>query len=163
MVNYGGYGYPMNYPNMQMQQQMQNASQMAQQVPQQMQNGGFVSVPNIDSARNYPVAPGSVVTFKIENQPIVCEKSQGFSQFESPHFSIYDLRKREEVVSQKEEVKESKEDEFISKEYFNPIIEEMKDEIESLKATVNTLQERNRKQSYISKSNHRRENEDDTK
>jgi len=68
----------------------------AQVQPQmQMQNGGFISVPSEQVARNYPVAPGSVMTFKIENQPYVCEKAQGFSQFEGPIFNKYKLVKEE--------------------------------------------------------------------
>ena len=64
---------------------------------QPIQNGGFLQVRSEDEARNYPVAPGNVVTFKIEGQPIVCEKSQGFSQLEGPRFETYVLTKREEV------------------------------------------------------------------
>lgn len=151
-MNYNNYGYPGNYQAMQMQQQMQNT--------QQMQNGGFINAPNIESARSYPVAPGSVVTFKIENQPIVCEKSQGFSQFESPHFAIYDLKRREENIQ--EDIKNNKDDIFVNKDYINPIINSMKDDIEMLKTSVSLLQERNKKQSYISKNN-REVKEDDTK
>lgn len=150
-MNYNNYGYPGNYQAMQMQQQMQNT--------QQMQNGGFINAPNIESARSYPVAPGSVVTFKIENQPIVCEKSQGFSQFESPHFAIYDLKRREENIQ--EDIKNNKDDIFVNKDYINPIINSIKDDIEMLKTSVNLLQERNKKQSYISKNN-REVKEDDT-
>jgi hypothetical protein len=65
------------YPNMQPQQQMQN--------------GGFISVPSIDAAQRYPVAPGNSVTFKIENAPVVCEKTQGFSVLEAPTFKVFDL------------------------------------------------------------------------
>lgn len=36
---------------------------------QQPQQTGLVSVPNIEAARNYPVAPGNSVTFKDENAP----------------------------------------------------------------------------------------------
>jgi hypothetical protein len=151
-MNYNNYGYPGNYQAMQMQQQMQNT--------QQMQNGGFINAPNIESARSYPVAPGSVVTFKIENQPIVCEKSQGFSQFESPHFAIYDLKRREENIQ--EDIKNNKDDIFVNKDYINPIINSIQDDIEMLKTSVSLLQERNKKQSYISKNN-REVKEDDTK
>ena len=61
---------------------------------QQVQNGGFVSVPSIDTAQRYPVAPGNSVTFKIENEPIVCEKTQGFSVLEAPTFKVFDLVER---------------------------------------------------------------------
>ena len=71
-VYYPGY-YPSYY---QPQQPMQ---QTLQQQPQDIQNGGFVSVPNEEIVNSYPVAPGKCVTFKIEGQPIVMEKSMGFA------------------------------------------------------------------------------------
>ena len=87
-----------NYPYQQYPYQAQMPQQMTQQVQQtmQMQSGGFISVPTEQDARNYPVAPGNVITFKIENQPIVCEKAQGFSQLEGPVFNKYRLVKEEE-------------------------------------------------------------------
>lgn len=88
----------------QMQQMAQQMQMTQQQVPQQMQSGGFISAPNEAFARNYPVAPGNVMTFKIENQPIVCEKAQGFSQLEGPVFNKYRLVKEEELVEEKEAV-----------------------------------------------------------
>lgn len=78
------------------QQQVQQPVIQQQQVPQ-MQNGGFMSVTSEQEARNYPVAPGNVITFKIEGQPYVCEKSQGFSQLEGPKFEKYRLVKEEQV------------------------------------------------------------------
>lgn len=105
----------MNYPNYFYQNQQMN------QPPAPMQNG-FMVVRTEQEARNYPVAPGNVITFKIENQPIVCEKAQGFSQLEGPVFHKYRLIKadeQEEVVDEpdfraelnalKAEVKEIKE------------------------------------------------------
>lgn len=55
------------------------------------QSNGFMVVPNEDIVRNYPVAPGNCVTFKIEGQPIVMEKSMGFSQLEPPRIERYRL------------------------------------------------------------------------
>lgn len=93
---YAPYQTPMyNAPQMQMPQQTQQS--IPQALPQQMQSGGFMSVRTEQEARNYPVAPGNVITFKIENQPIVCEKAQGFSQLEGPIFNKYRLVKEEEV------------------------------------------------------------------
>lgn len=90
-----------NYPYQQYQYQPQMQAQVQQPVTQQMQSGGFISVPTEQDARNYPVAPGNVMTFKIENQPYVCEKAQGFSQLEGPVFNKYRLVKEEseEVVT----------------------------------------------------------------
>ena len=65
------------------------------QQPQQMQNGGFIVVPSEEDVMRYPVAIGNLITFKIENQPIVIEKSRGFSQFEAPHYERYKLVKEE--------------------------------------------------------------------
>lgn len=86
-----------NYPYQQYPYQAQIPQQINQQVPQQtqMQSGGFMSVRSEEEARNYPVAPGNVMTFKIENQPYVCEKAQGFSQLEGPVFNKYRLVKEE--------------------------------------------------------------------
>lgn len=83
--NYGNYN-PMYYQ--QPQQQHQN---------QQIQNGGFVSVPNVEYARNYPVAPGNSVTFKIESQPYICTKTLGFSQLDQPVFEVFKLVKEDAV------------------------------------------------------------------
>lgn len=80
--------YPMGYYQNQIQ-----PPQIQPQQPNQMQNGGFIVVKSIEEAKNYPTALGNVLTFKIENQPYVCEKSQGFSQFEAPQFNIYKLIK----------------------------------------------------------------------
>ena len=91
-------------------QQMQQAPQMSvpqmQQAPpppqpQQIQNGGFIVVRSEIDARNYPVAPGNCMTFKIEGQPIVIEKSMGFSQFEAPHIDVYELVKKDSPVELK--------------------------------------------------------------
>lgn len=80
--------YQQQYPQQIQQQQIQ---QPQQQMQPQMQSGGFVSVRTEQEARNYPVAPGNVMTFKIEGQPYVCEKAQGFSQLEGPVFRKYKL------------------------------------------------------------------------
>lgn len=104
-MTYSGY-YPQyqNQPMYPVPQQMNQAQiqqqSPLQQMPQQMQSGGFMSVRTEQEARNYPVAPGNVITFKIENQPYVCEKAQGFSQLEGPVFNKYRLVKEEEVIEQ---------------------------------------------------------------
>lgn len=69
--------------------------QQPQQPQQQMQNGGFIVVPSEEDVMRYPVAIGNLITFKIENQPVVIEKSRGFSQFEAPHYERYKLVKEE--------------------------------------------------------------------
>lgn len=62
-----------------------------QQNYQQIQNGGFVLIPNEETANSYPVAPGNCVTFKVEGKPIVIEKSMGFSQLETPKVKRFKL------------------------------------------------------------------------
>ena len=66
----------------------------------QIQNGGLVSVRNIDEARNYPVAPGTSVTFKDESSSYIYTKTQGFSQLDRPIFEKYRLVKEEDVTQQ---------------------------------------------------------------
>lgn len=116
----------MNYPYYQYQQPLQTQPQTQTiQQPQTMQSGGFMSVPSEQVARNYPVAPGNVMTFKIENQPIVCEKSQGFSQLEGPTFNKYRLVKEEETIIEPP----------------NNDIESLKEEIKLFKEEMKTLKE----------------------
>ena len=86
---YPFYQYP-NYNQMYYQPQIQQTQQ--QQTPQ-IQNGGFVFVKDINEARNYAVAPGNSVTFKIESQPYICTKTLGFSQLDQPIFEVFKLVK----------------------------------------------------------------------
>lgn len=101
MQNYT-YPYPMQgyqSPYTTFQQPAGNAQQAAQGAGQsalQIQNGGFVSVRNIEEARNYPVAPGNSVTFKDENAPYVYTKTMGFSQLDRPQFEKYRLVKEDD-------------------------------------------------------------------
>lgn len=81
--------YPQYQNFQQMPQQYQN--NMQPQQPQQIQNGGFISVHNIQEAINYPVAPGNSVTFKDENSPYIYVKTKGFSQLEEPIFKKFRL------------------------------------------------------------------------
>lgn len=84
------------------QQMQQNAQQMqpVQQAQPQIQNGGFISVQNIDVARNWPVAPGNSVTFKDESAPYIYTKTMGYNQLDTPRFERFRLVK-EEDASQK--------------------------------------------------------------
>ena len=114
------YSYPQNFPtqsngfptqpNAYPTQMNVNPTQMsvnpAPQQPQ-YQSGGFMVIPSEDMVKNYPVAPGNCVTFKIEGKPIVMEKSMGFSQFESPKVDRYRLVKEEPEEIKEEEVKEN--------------------------------------------------------
>lgn len=132
-------GFPMSYqpqifyPQYQMQPaQMSGANQNFQQISQtqqtqQIQNGAFVQVKSIEEARNYPVAPGNSVSFKIENAPYVCEKTQSFSQFESPIFVKYRLLREDDEPNQAtpEESKTDIAAIYVKKEELKPIFEEI--------------------------------------
>ena len=78
-----------------------NPTQITPPTQPQYQSGGFMVIPSEDMVKNYPVAPGNCVTFKIEGKPVVMEKSMGFSQFESPRIDRYRL-----VKEDPEEIKE---------------------------------------------------------
>lgn len=97
--NYGTNYYPGYTPF------VQNQQIQPQQV-QQIQNGGFISVPGIDAARNYPVAPGNSVTFKDENAPYVYTKTMGFSPLDRPIFEKFRLVKEEDASVNAQETAE---------------------------------------------------------
>ena len=111
--NFGGqYGagyFPQGFQGQPMMQQPVQPVQMPQmpqgqtmqgQPVQQIQNGGFITVRSEAEARNYPVAPGTSVTFKHETAPYCYTKTMGFSQFEAPRFEKFRLVKEEEAESQ---------------------------------------------------------------
>lgn len=126
MAIYNGYpyqyapqGYQQNYP---------------QQTPQ-IQNGGIVSVPNIDYARNYIVMPGTTVTFIDENAPYVYTKTRK-SQFEQPVFEKLRLVKEEDAP----QIAQNPQNQDLQKNPINAIEYATKAEIEALTASVNALQ-----------------------
>lgn len=145
-------GYPQNYQQQQMQsmqpqmpqvqpQQIQQMQPQPQQ--QQIQNGGFMMVPSEEIVRTYPVAPGNCVTFKIEGQPIVMEKSMGFSQLEAPRIDKYRLVREEDIEPKREPepVKEEKEPDV--SQYINELkiqmtkdLDKIWDEIDVLKSQI---------------------------
>ena len=137
--NFQGYGqgfnpnyYPTFYqPQMQIQPQQQQQPQPQQMQPQQIQNSGFISVPSEDIVNTYPVAPGNCVTFKIEGQPIVMEKSMGFSQLESPKVERYRLVKEQPILPQTET--KTEEPINLPQKDFQAEIDEIWAEIEAIK------------------------------
>lgn len=88
-----GYGTWMGYPSSTVQQTQQIQQPQQPQQPQQIQNGGFVIAPSEEFARNYPVAPGTKVTFKDENLPYLYTKMAGFSLLDQPVFEKFKLIK----------------------------------------------------------------------
>lgn len=98
---YNNY-YPQYYPYIQQQLAGTQMSLPQQQTQPQIQNGGFISVRSEDEARNYPVAPGTSVTFIDENRQRVYAKTMGFSQLDRPMFYKYKLVKEETPDTQNE-------------------------------------------------------------
>ena len=74
-------------------QQMQQPIQQQIQQPQQMQS--IMIMPSEQDALRYAVAPGNSIMFKIENQPLIIEKSMGLSQLDSPVITYIDLVPRD--------------------------------------------------------------------
>mgnify|MGYP007122048053 CR=1 FL=1 len=97
--------------------------------PTQIQSGGFVSLPNENMVNSYPVAPGNCVTFKVEGQPIVLEKSMGFSQLEAPKIRRFRLVE-ENIVEESTKV-DSSED-----------IESLKADIKKMWGEINAIKNR---------------------
>lgn len=73
-------------------------TQPIQQAPQQIQDGGFMVMPSEDAALKYPMVPGHSITFKIENQPLIIEKTMGFSKMEGPQIKYFDLKERKNTL-----------------------------------------------------------------
>lgn len=82
-------------PQIQQPVQQPVQQQSTQVQTQQIQSGGFVSVQSFDEAKNYPVAPGTSVTFKDETAPYVYTKTMGFSPLDRPIYETYRLVKEE--------------------------------------------------------------------
>ena len=120
MPNYYNNPYPYY------QQTQQNYQQQTQA---QIQNGGFVAIPNENMVNTYPVAPGNCVTFKVEGQPIVLEKSMGFSQLEAPKIRRFRLVE-ENIVEESTKV-DSSED-----------IESLKSDIKKMWGEINAIKNR---------------------
>lgn len=111
---YVPYGYPQFTPQPQLQPQPEPPKQIQYSV---------VNAPSVDYAKNYPVAPGNCVSFKIDNQPFLCTKSMSFSLMDKPVFEVY-----KRVEDEKEETHENK-PEYALKEDIT-VIEDRLTEIE---------------------------------
>ena len=134
-----------------LQQPMQQPVQQPLQQPiqQPIQNGGYVIVQSEDEIRRYPVAHGNIVTFRIENQPIVVEKSMGYSQFDTPHYERYRLVKEDMPTTDEVKVEYALKTDIDTltsdfKKQIEKVSSEFKEQIEALK-TDNATDKRNRK------------------
>jgi hypothetical protein len=121
--------------SMQMGQTQQPQSQTTQQTPS-VQNGDFFVVASEDDVFRWAVAPGNLVTFKIENQPVLIEKSLGFSKFDSPHYERYRLVKEEMISQQAESKTENKDARY---EALEDKVKSLTDEVSSLKEQIAEL------------------------
>ena len=123
------YQQPVQQPVIQ--QPIQQPIQQANQQPiqqQPIQNGGFVIVQDENEITRYPVAHGNIVTFRIENQPVVVEKSLGYSQFDTPHYERYRLIKEDMPVPEAKE--------YILKNDFQTAFDGLRSEIDELKSQI---------------------------
>lgn len=154
MPNYNQYPMPyMPYPYPQQMQMPQQAQSQQNQNSQPLQNAGFVLIPTEEDAYRYPVALGKCMTFKVENEPIVIEKSMSFSQLENPRIDRYRLV-REDVVEEPKPLNEV--------EMVNPMADELKDELQAIRQDLEGI----KKKLYSNNSkpipnNKKREVEDD--
>lgn len=144
--------FPQTYqysPYQGFQQFQQPAQQFQQQATQpQIQNGGFVSVRNIEEAFNWPVAPGNSITFKDENSPYIYTKTKGFSQLEAPIFERFRLVKEDDTPKQQEnrpEASEKAENSFQAEEQINSIWKE----IEALKSQIKAIEAKPKRKEKI--------------
>lgn len=131
-------------PYMMPQQQMPIQQPQPQQRPQNdtLNNGGLIVVPNEEEVHRYPVAPGNLVTFKIENQPIIIEKSMGRSQFDTPQYVKYTLSKadmnEEDISTTSNSSSELAEIKKII-EHIDVQIDILKDNYSDMNKTINKL------------------------
>ena len=111
-------------------------TQQAQPI-QQIQNGGFLTAPSEEYARNYPVALGNSVTFKDEHAPYVYTKTMGFSQLDSPKFEKYKLIKEDAESPLIAPVEPSQDNKVI-----NDTLDDLKAEIEAVKQDIKSIKEK---------------------
>lgn len=119
-----------NYPNNAYSTQMNVAPTQQPQI----QNGGFVIVQDESEIARYPVAHGNIVTFRIENQPVVVEKSLGYSQFDTPHYERYRLIKEDMPIPEAKE--------YLLKDEFQNAFNGLKSEIDDLKSQISVKTEK---------------------
>ena len=134
--------YPQYYPNYLLPQSYQ-AQQPTQnyQNSQTIQNGGFISVRSEDEARNYPVLPGTSVTFIDESRQRVYAKTMGFSQLDMPIFVKYKLVREDEPQGGKtaEEGAESPKTVDLSIYALKTDLEAIREQIQSLEKGMDEL------------------------
>ena len=149
--SYPQYPYPMQQSNQsQPTPQTQNQNVQASQMQPPIRNNGFIVVATEEDAYKYPVAYGNCVTCKVENEPIVIEKSMSFSQLDNPRIDRYRLV-REDIVEEPKTIEEVEMEDTSS--------DELKTEIEAIRHDLEDI----KKHLYNSqpKSGRKRESDDE--
>lgn len=144
------YQNPYQQQSFQQQPQAQGVQQQAvqqnvQPVQPQIQNGGFISVPNIETARNWPIAPGNSVTFKDESAPYIYTKTMGYNQLDTPRFERFKLVKEEDAPQMAVNAPTSASNDNavdLSGYALKTELEPLQDEIEGLKKRIEELTEK---------------------
>ena len=92
-----------------------------------IQDNMIVSVPSEQEVRNYLVAIGHTVTFKVENQPLVLYTKTVNSQFEAPIIKIFDMveRKQETPVNAPQNDKPMDLSVYVTKDEFGALQKEL--------------------------------------
>ena len=75
------------------------------QQPRQVPSGEPINVQNEAEAKNCPVSPGSIITFKDQNLPYIYIKSLGYSPMDKPIFEKYKRVEEEPIKDPYEEIK----------------------------------------------------------
>lgn len=116
---YDNYRTPYQYQNPYV------ASMNVQNNP--IQDNMIVSVPSEQDVRNYLVAIGHTVTFKVENQPLVLYTKTVNSQFEAPIIKIFDMveRKQETPINAPQNDKSMDLSTFVTKDEFGALQKEL--------------------------------------
>lgn len=104
----------------------------------QLINGSFVIVPNETSVLSWPIAPGTSMTFKIENAPFLYTKMRGTSPFDQPIIKRYRLVEENLVqdTGSSDPQPQTHQDEYVLKTDFQKlmtVIRSMQDEMALLK------------------------------
>lgn len=115
--------------------QYQNPFQANMNIPTTpIQDNMIVSVPSEQEVKNYLVAIGHTVTFKVENQPLVLYTKTVNSQFEAPIIKIFDMveRKQEMPVNAPQNDKPMDLSVYVTKDEFGVL----QDELQALKQAL---------------------------
>lgn len=106
---------------------------MNYQQPQQQQGGQFVSVPNEITARNYPINPGSSITFVDENAPYCYTKTASTNPIERPIFKRYRLVEETDIQPEQAEMPDKVKSDIMA---LKALYDALRADIEKIKGMV---------------------------